>query len=54
MKRAKGTVTVLAGRLESDAQIGFGVIDDRIEIRHGFDVVVGWHGEIKASGKSYQ
>jgi hypothetical protein len=26
--------------------MGFGVIDDRIEIRHGFDVVVGGHGGI--------
>jgi hypothetical protein len=46
MERTEGTVPVLSGRLEPDTQMGFGVIEDRIEIRHGFDVVVGGHDGI--------
>jgi hypothetical protein len=46
MERTEGTVPVLSGRLEPDTQMGFGVIEDRIEIRHGLDVVVGGHGGI--------
>jgi hypothetical protein len=46
MERTEGTVSVLSGRLEPDTQMGFSVIEDRIEIRGGLDVVVGWHDGI--------
>ena len=36
----------ITGSFEPDAQMGLGVIDDRIEIRCGLDVVVGGHGGI--------
>jgi hypothetical protein len=46
MERTEGTVSVFSGRLEPDAQMGLGVIEHRIEIRGGLDVVAGWHGGI--------
>jgi hypothetical protein len=46
MERTEGTVPILAGGLEPDTQMGFSVIEDRIEIRGGLDVVVGWHDGI--------
>jgi hypothetical protein len=46
MERTEGTVSVFPGLLEPGVQMGLGVIDDRIEISYGLDVVVGWHGGI--------
>jgi hypothetical protein len=45
-KGQKALYRYFTGRLEPDTQMGFGVIQDRIQIRHGFDVVVGGHGGI--------
>jgi hypothetical protein len=45
MERTEGTVPIYQLVL-TGTQMGLGVIDDRIEIRNGLDVVVGGHGGI--------
>ncbi|MDB4304072.1 hypothetical protein N9934_04715 [Desulfosarcina sp.] len=46
MERAIGTVPAITSSFETNAQMGLGVIDNRIEIRCGLDVVMGGHGGI--------
>ena len=46
MERTEGTVPSITRSFETNAQMGLCVVDDRIEVRCGLDVVVGGNGGI--------
>jgi hypothetical protein len=43
MEGTEGTVSIFAGGLETDTQMGLGIVEHRFQVGHCFDVVVGRH-----------